>query len=204
MGSVIPPPQQPLRLPSAAPSSATATAMILAVTVAALYLGREVLIPLALSILVSFALSPATTLLRRWGLGRMPSVLLVVVVVFALVAGFVTVVTSQVTGLTDNLARYEYNLRSKIRAVETFAQGGRHRSNGCRKSGKTFRRSWKTALEVLLVRAHPRQALPPEQANKRRFRSRCTSLRRSPSRSRASSRAAFSNRSRPPASSRSS
>ena len=92
MGSVIPPPQQPLRLPSAAPSSAIATAMILAVTVAALYLGRED--PLALSILVSFALSPTTTLLRRWGLGRMPSVLLVVVVVFALVAGFVTMVTS--------------------------------------------------------------------------------------------------------------
>jgi predicted PurR-regulated permease PerM len=116
--------RQPLRLPSAAPSSATATAMILTVTVAALYLGREVLIPLALSILVSFALSPATTLLRRWGLGRMPSVLLVVLVVFALVAGFVTVVTSQVTGLLENLGRYEYNLRSKIRAAETIAQGG--------------------------------------------------------------------------------
>jgi predicted PurR-regulated permease PerM len=72
----------------------------------------------------SFALSPATTLLRRWGLGRTLSVLLVVVVVFALVAGFVTVVTSQITGLLENLGRYEYNLRSKIRAAETVAQGG--------------------------------------------------------------------------------
>src|SRR5512144_1191903 len=124
MPSQVVPQQQPLRLPSAAPSSATATATILAITVAALYLGRELLIPLALSILVSFALSPAATLLRRWGLGRIPSALLVVIVVFALVAGFATVVTSQVTGLADNLARYEYNLRAKIRAVETFAQGG--------------------------------------------------------------------------------
>ncbi|MGE5778379.1 MAG: AI-2E family transporter [Hyphomicrobiales bacterium] len=124
MPSQVVPQQQPLRLPSAAPSSATATATILAITVAALYLGRELLIPLALSILVSFALSPAATLLRRWGLGRIPSALLVVIVVFALVAGFATVVTSQVTGPADNLARYEYNLRAKIRAVETFAQGG--------------------------------------------------------------------------------
>ena len=116
--------QQPLRLPSTAPTSATATAIIFAVAVAALYLGRDVLIPLALAILLSFALSPATTLPRRLGLGRVPSVLLVVLIVFALVAGFATLVTTQVTGLADNLARYESNFRAKIRAAETLAKGG--------------------------------------------------------------------------------
>jgi predicted PurR-regulated permease PerM len=121
---VRPSQQQPLRLPSAAPSSATATAIIFAIAVAALYLGREILIPLALSILLSFALSPATTLLRRWGLGRVPSVIIVVLIVFALVAGFATVVTTQVTSLADNLAHYEYNFRAKIRAAEAIAKGG--------------------------------------------------------------------------------
>ena len=121
---VRPAQQQPLTLPSTAPSSATATAIIFAVVVAALYLGREVLITLALAVLLSFVLSPATTLLRRLGLGRVPSVLLVVLIVFALVAGFATLVTTQVTGLADNLARYESNFRAKIRAAESFAKGG--------------------------------------------------------------------------------
>jgi predicted PurR-regulated permease PerM len=121
---VGPPQQQPLQLSSAAPSSATATAIIFAIAVAALYLGREILIPLALSILLSFVLSPATTFLRRWGLGRVPSVVLVVLIVFALVAGFATLVTTQVTSLADNLARYEYNFRAKIRAAEAIAKGG--------------------------------------------------------------------------------
>lgn len=121
---VRPSQQQPLRLPSTAPSSATATAIIFAVAVAALYLGRDVLIPLALAILLSFVLSPATTLLRRLGLARVPSVLLVVLIVFAVVAGFATLVTTQVTGLADNLARYESNFRAKIRAAETMAKGG--------------------------------------------------------------------------------
>ena len=116
--------QQSIRLPSAAPSSATAIAVVFAIAVAALYLGREVLIPLALAILLSFALSPATTLLRRWGLGRVPSVILVVLIVFALVAGFATVVSTQLASLADNLARYEHNFRAKIRAGEAMAKGG--------------------------------------------------------------------------------
>ena len=116
--------QQPLRLPSTAPTSATATAIIFAVAVAALYLGRDVLIPLALAILLSFALSPATTLPRRLGLGRVPSVLLVVLIVFALVAGFATLVTTQVTGIAEHMARYESNFREKIRAAVTLANGG--------------------------------------------------------------------------------
>ncbi len=116
--------QQSIRPPSAAPSSPTAIAVVFAVAVAALYLGREVLIPLALAILLSFALSPATTLLRRSGLGRVPSVIIVVLIVFALVAGFATVVSTQLASLADNLAGYEHNFRAKIRAGEAMAKGG--------------------------------------------------------------------------------
>ena len=132
--------QEPLRLPSAAPSSATATAIIFAIVVAALYLGRDVLIPLALAVLLSFVLSPATTLLRRLGLGRVPAVLLVVVTVFALVTGFATLVTTQVTGLADNLARYESNFRAKIRASERagkkYAKDERRKRPTARFSGQ--------------------------------------------------------------------
>jgi predicted PurR-regulated permease PerM len=51
---------------SAAISSATLTAIVVgAVVVAALYFGRQVLVPIALAILLSFVLSPAVRLLQH-------------------------------------------------------------------------------------------------------------------------------------------
>ena len=123
-------PIQPLRkqpvamAPAAPPTSPTATVMILVVVVAALHFGRDVLIPLALSILLSFALAPLATRLRRLGLGRVPSVIAVVLLVTALVVGFGALVAHQVVQLAENLPRYEYNLRSKIRALGEAAPGG--------------------------------------------------------------------------------
>src|SRR5438105_12488099 len=52
-----------------------ATLLITALAVATLYLGREIFIPIAIAIPVSFVLSPPVLLLRRCGLGRVPSVL---------------------------------------------------------------------------------------------------------------------------------
>jgi predicted PurR-regulated permease PerM len=82
-------------------------------------------VPLALSILLSFALAPLVIRLRRWGVGRVPSVLLVVALVFLLVTGFGTVVISQMSGLAENLSRYELNIRAKIRSLgELTTEGG--------------------------------------------------------------------------------
>jgi hypothetical protein len=51
-----------------------ATLFLVAFVVAMLYVGREIFIPIAIAILVSFVLSPRNLLLRRWGLGRLPSI----------------------------------------------------------------------------------------------------------------------------------
>jgi predicted phage terminase large subunit-like protein len=56
-----------------------ATLFLVALVVAMLYVGREIFIPIAIAIPVSFVLSPPILLLRRWGLGRVPSVLTVVI-----------------------------------------------------------------------------------------------------------------------------
>ena len=50
---------------------------------ATLYLGREVLIPLALSCLFAFPLNPQVKRLVRWGIPRMASVSSVTVVCFS-------------------------------------------------------------------------------------------------------------------------
>jgi predicted PurR-regulated permease PerM len=51
-----------------------ATLFLVAFVVTILYVGREVFIPIAIAIVLSFVLSPPILLLRRWGLGRAISV----------------------------------------------------------------------------------------------------------------------------------
>ncbi len=57
------------------------TVALTAFVIAALFFARELLIPLALSALLTFLLSPLVTLLERW-LGRIVAVLLVVLLIF--------------------------------------------------------------------------------------------------------------------------
>lgn len=45
-----------------------ATLFLVAVVVTTLYVGREIFVPIAIAILLSFVLSPPILLLRRWGL----------------------------------------------------------------------------------------------------------------------------------------
>jgi len=48
-----------------------------AIVIAGLYFARDVLIPLALAIMLSFLLAPLILRLQRWGLGRVPALLIV-------------------------------------------------------------------------------------------------------------------------------
>ena len=96
----------------------------IAVVVGALYLGRDILIPLALAILLSFMLAPIVIRLRRWGLGRIPSVLAVVLLLSVALLGLGSIVASQVVHLADNLPRYEWNLRTKIRDLRIAVPSG--------------------------------------------------------------------------------
>ena len=80
----------------------------------ALYAAQAVFIPVALAVLLAFLLTPAVNQIQRRGLGRVPSVLLVVLLVFSALAGVAWVMTMQVTGLVDELPRYRANLRQKV------------------------------------------------------------------------------------------
>ena len=110
--------------PVAPPASATATVAVVVVVVGALYLGRDILVPLALAILLSFMLAPIVIRLRRLGLGRIPSVFAVVVLLFVVLLGLGSIVASQVVHLAENLPRYEWNLRAKIRDLPIAVPSG--------------------------------------------------------------------------------
>lgn len=93
------------------------TFMTLAVIVAALYFGREVLVPLALAVLLSFLLAPAVHWLRHFRVGRVAAVGVTVLVAFLAIFAFVAVVTEEIALLGPQLPEYQYNLESKLRAL---------------------------------------------------------------------------------------
>ncbi|MGH6934922.1 MAG: AI-2E family transporter, partial [Methylocella sp.] len=91
-----------------------ATLSVVVLVVTTLYVGREIFIPIAIAIPVSFVLSTPVLLLRHWGLGRVPSVLTVVLA--ALVIAFLigTVLTRQVSELAVDLPIYQATVNAKI------------------------------------------------------------------------------------------
>ncbi|HVS09296.1 MAG TPA: AI-2E family transporter [Planctomycetota bacterium] len=86
----------------------------LVLAVAALSLAKEVVMPVALALLASFLLAPVVGLLERWRMGRVPSVVIVVVGSTALLAGLGWFVFSQAVELTRSVDHYKENIRAKL------------------------------------------------------------------------------------------
>ena len=91
-----------------------ATLFLVAFVVALLYVGREIFIPIAIAILVSFVLSPPILLLRRWGLGRVISVLTVVFAALVVAFSVSAVLTRQVSELAVDLPLYQATINAKL------------------------------------------------------------------------------------------
>ncbi len=109
------PPARPRPEPNQARTLELLTTLFVAVViVTTFYIGREIFIPIAIAIPVSFVLSPPVLVLRRWGLGRVPSVLTVVLA--ALVGAFLVsaVLTRQVSELVVDLPKYQATVSAKI------------------------------------------------------------------------------------------
>jgi predicted PurR-regulated permease PerM len=95
-----------------------------ALVVAALYLGQRLLVPFALAALLSFVLAPVVSRLERWGLKRVPAVLLVVCFAFLLLTAAGWAVVGQVTHLVDDLPRHKDAARQKVAQLQGSARGG--------------------------------------------------------------------------------
>ena len=66
------------------PSAGLGSLAVAVITIASLYFGRSVFVPMAIAILLSFELGPAVLLLRRWHINRVLAVTAVVALAFAL------------------------------------------------------------------------------------------------------------------------
>src|SRR5919107_3439414 len=118
----LPPPQLPPAAPPASSPILTAGGIVLAI--GALYFGRDIFIPFALAILLSFALTPLVNWLRRLKLPRIAAVLIAVTLAFILIGGIAYVVGRQVVQLANNLPSYQTTITEKIRSLQSSAPGG--------------------------------------------------------------------------------
>ena len=92
--------------------------------IACLYWAQAVLIPIALAIMLTFLLTPVASVLERIALGRLPSVILIVVFTFSLLAGIGWIVTLQFGSLANELPTYRKNIRQKIADIREAGKGG--------------------------------------------------------------------------------
>lgn len=84
---------------------------------AALHLGRDVFIPMALALLLSVVLIPVARVLQRIGLPRSLTVALLLLLSLSAIGAIMLLVISQVLSLAADLPSWESNLRAKLRAV---------------------------------------------------------------------------------------
>ena len=94
------------------------TVLLTSFIIGLLYFGRELLIPLALSALLTFLLAPLVTRIERW-IGRIAAVLLVVALIFTGLGAAGWMLTRQFVDLAAKLPEYKGNIIAKMQAFKT-------------------------------------------------------------------------------------
>ncbi|RST54205.1 AI-2E family transporter [Variovorax sp. DXTD-1] len=91
------------------------------VIIAALYFGRDILIPLALAFLLGFVLDPLVMRLKRWGLPRAAAVFIVVASALGVLGLAGLLLGNQVSALSAQLPTYQSNIKSKLNDLRESA-----------------------------------------------------------------------------------
>ena len=112
--------------------SAVATAILAVIIIMMLYFGREIIIPIALAILLSFVLAPVVGLLQHIRVPRGLAVVSVVILAFALIFALGSLLASQLTTLAGDLPRYQSTISEKIQSFRdtTAGRGTLERASG--------------------------------------------------------------------------
>ena len=90
-------------------------------TVAALYFGKEVLLPITLAVILSFVLSPIVNGLQRLKLPRAPAALLAVIATLATFGLVGTLIGSQAAALSSDAPQYVRTIEGKVQNVQGYA-----------------------------------------------------------------------------------
>lgn len=103
---------------------ALSAAIIAALVIAGLYVGREIFVPIALAILLSFVLAPPVEFLERWRAPRVAAVAVVVLTAFLAIFALGSLIASQVTQLAEKLPTYQQTMQTKISTLRSATTVG--------------------------------------------------------------------------------
>src|SRR5579872_49372 len=103
--------------------SAVATAILAVIIIAMLYFGREIFVPIALAILLSFVLAPLVVILQRVRVPRGLAVVSVAILAFALIFALGSLLATQLTQLAGDLPRYQSTISEKIQLFRDTKAG---------------------------------------------------------------------------------
>jgi len=102
---------------------AVALAILAVIIVTALYVGREIFVPVALAILLSFVLASPVSVLQRMRVPRGLAVVGVVLFAFAIIFALGSLIATQLNRLAGDLPRYQATIQSKIQSVRGVTGG---------------------------------------------------------------------------------
>lgn len=92
-------------------------------TIAALYFAREIVIPLAFALILTFVLSPVVALVQKSRIGRVPSVVVTVLLTMAAAGCLAWIIAIQVVDVAQELPRYHQNIDAKMEALRIPTKG---------------------------------------------------------------------------------
>ena len=115
---------------------------VAALIIAALYVGREIFVPVALAVLLSFVLAPFVIKMQAWKMPRTLSVLVVVFVGFSIIFGLGGLMVSQASRLAADLPGYQQTLKDKIDSIRGLTGG-----SGTLESASKVLKELKTELQ---------------------------------------------------------
>jgi predicted PurR-regulated permease PerM len=110
--------------PSAPPRlRGDAGAIVLLGTIAALYFAREILIPLAFALTLTFLLTPVVARLQKLHAGRVVSVIVAVVVSVGVAGGISWIIATQLVDVANQIPLYSENIRARVTAFHLPSTG---------------------------------------------------------------------------------
>ena len=93
------------------------------VVVAALYFGREVLIPITVAVILSFMLVPLVTRLKHWHVPHVAAVLLALLVGLGVVGLVGGIIGTQVASIAQDIPQYTATITRRVHVVKEMTTG---------------------------------------------------------------------------------
>lgn len=110
-------------MPGEPQGQAISRLMLIALIIGGLYVGRDILAPLSLALLLTVAALPVVDVAQRRGLPRVAVVIAVLLVAIGVIAAVLYVVLTQALILAEQMPGYETELRRKLSSISGTGSG---------------------------------------------------------------------------------